>query len=76
MTYASAKYEAATFNGLEDAIIRKTVSTIWDQGHTRCCPVLSTSCDLSMDMQSVKLLRPIVWEEVHLQENSLFDLRP
>ena len=27
-----------------------------------------------MHMHSLKLLRPTVWEELHLQENSLFDL--
>ena len=27
-----------------------------------------------MHMKSLKVLRPTVWEEMHLQENTLFDL--
>ena len=37
--------------------------------HTKCCSVPSTSCDLSCDLQHLKLLlRLIVYEEMHLQE--------
>ena len=35
----------------------------------------STSCDLSMYLQSLKLLRPMV-KEMHYQENTSFDLNP
>ena len=43
MTYAPAKFEVATSNSLgEDGFTRKYI--IW--GHTKCCPVPSTSCDL------------------------------
>ena len=42
------------------------------QGHTRCYPVPSRSCDLCTC--SLKLLCPAVWGQMHLQENTLFDL--
>ena len=93
----------------------------WFQGHTKCCPVPSTSCDLCtwelwscyvqwfrrrciykkihyltltprlrshevlpstlnimwpMHRQNLKLLLPKVYEEMRLQENTLFELWP
>ena len=47
MTYASAKFEVAKCNGLGGAFTRKYIiwSWPWGQGHTKCCPVPSTSCD-------------------------------
>ena len=49
MTFAPAKFEVATSNSLgEDAFTRKYIIWPWPsgQGHTKCCPVPSTSCDL------------------------------
>ena len=47
----------------------------WGQGHTKCCPVSSTSCDLfSYKIWSCYVKK--VKEEMHLQENSIFDLWP
>ena len=40
VTYAPAKYEAATFNGLLKKI------HLWSQDYTKRCPVPSQSCDL------------------------------
>ena len=42
VTYAPAKFDIATSHGWgEDAFTRKYI-----KGHTKCCPVPSTSCDL------------------------------
>ena len=49
MTFAPAKFEVATSNSLgEDAFTRKYIIWPWPsgQGHTKSCPVPSTSCDL------------------------------
>ena len=49
MTFAPAKFEIATSNSLgEDAFTRKYINWPWPsgQGHTKCCPVPSASCDL------------------------------
>ena len=49
MTFAPAKFEVATSNSLgEDAFTRKYNIWPWPsgQGHTKCCPVPSTSFDL------------------------------
>ena len=49
VTYAAAKFEAATSNGFGgDAFKWKYCiwPWPWGEGHTRCCPVPSTSCDL------------------------------
>ena len=49
MTYAPAKFEVATSNGLGGyAFTRKYIigSWPWGQSHTKHCPVPSTSCDL------------------------------
>ena len=49
MTFAPAKFEGATSNSLgEDAFTRKYIIWPWPsgQGHTKCCPVPSSSCDL------------------------------
>ena len=48
MTFAPAKFEVATSNSLgEDAFTRKNIIWPWPgQGHTKWCPVPSTSCDL------------------------------
>ena len=48
MTFASAKFEVTTSNSLEDAFTRKYIIWPWPsgQGHTKCCPVPSASCDL------------------------------
>ena len=49
MTFAPAKFEVATSNSLgEDAFTIKYIIWPWPsgQGHTKCCPVPSTSCDL------------------------------
>ena len=45
MTLLATKFEVATSKGLGgDAFTRKF--NIWGQGHTKCCPVPSTSRDL------------------------------
>ena len=49
MTYSPAKFEVATSNSLgKDGFTRKYIIWPWPlgQGHTKCCPVPSTSCDL------------------------------
>ena len=49
MTFAPAKFETAISNSLgEDAFTRKYIIWSWPsgKGHTKCCPVPSTSCDL------------------------------
>ena len=78
MTYAPANFEVAMSNGFgEDAFIRKCIIWSWhqDQGHMKCCLVPSTSCDLCT-CKIFKLLLPKVYEEMRLQENTLFDLWP
>ena len=119
--YVPAKFEIAMANGVGDAFTRTYIiwPWPWGQGHTKCCPVPSTSCNLCtnkvwccyipllmgrciykklhyltltprsrsheilpsalyimwpMRLQSLKLLRQQVLEEMHLQENSLIDL--
>ena len=118
MTFAPAKFEIVTSNSLgEDAFTRKYIIWHWPsgQGHIRCCPVPSKSCDLCtyrvwsyyiksfrrrsiykkiqystfdsrshemlpstlyimwpIQLQSLKLLRLTVKEEIQLQENTLF----
>ena len=37
-------------------------------------PVPSTSSDLRIHLQHLKLLQPAVYEQMHLEENTLFDL--
>ena len=49
MTYVPPKFEVAMANGYGDAFTRKYI--FWPQGqahqgHTKCCSVPSTSCDL------------------------------
>ena len=53
VTYVPAKFKVSTANSLGDAFKRKYI--IWhltltqrsrSQGHIKCCPVPSTSCDL------------------------------
>ena len=113
------KFEIATTNGYGDALPRKYIIWSWPQGqgHTKCCPVHPTSCDLCtskvwccyipwlrrrciykkihnltltlgshkmlpstfdimrpMHQQSLILLHPTVKEQMHLQDNTLFDL--
>ena len=49
VTYAPAKFDVATaYDSGEDAFTRKYYiwPWPWGQGHTKCCPVPSTSCDL------------------------------
>ena len=45
----------------------------WHQGHIKYCPAPSTSYD-HMHLQRLKLLRPMEKEQMHLQENTVFDL--
>ena len=120
MTYTPAKFEVDASNSVgEDAFTRKYIIWPCHQGHTICCPIPSTSCDLCtckvcscyilqfrrrciykkihyltltlglrsyevlpstlyimwpIHLQSLKVLCPRVKEEMHLQENTLFDL--
>ena len=126
MTIAHAKFEIATTNSLgEDAFTRKYIIWHWPsrQGHAKCCPVSSTSCEQchyrvwsyyiksfrrrsiyqkiqyltfdldlgvkahkllpstlyimwSIQLQSLKFLGLTVYEEIHLQVNTLFDFWP
>ena len=47
VTYAPTDFEVTTSKGLgRDAFTRKFNIWPWGQGHTKCCPVPSTSCDL------------------------------
>ena len=43
------------------------------QGHTKCCPVPSTTCDLCTSKVRSLMLHPTVKEKIYLQENTLFD---
>ena len=72
MTYVPAKFAAATSNSLEgDACTRKHI--IWPRSHT----LLSTFYIMwPIYLQGLKLLRPTVKEEMHLQDNTLFNLWP
>ena len=76
VTYAPANFEVAMSNGLEDAFTRKYI--IWPrlqgQGHMKCCLVPSTSCDLCICKIWSCYFQ--VYEEMCLQENTLFDLWP
>ena len=47
VTYAPTEFEVTTPRGLrEDAFSRKFIIWPWGQGHTKCCPVPSSLCDL------------------------------
>ena len=51
VTYVPAKFEVATANGQGGALPRKYIIWPWTQGeggqgHIKCCPVPSTSCDV------------------------------
>ena len=47
VTYSSTKFEVATSNRLGgEKFTRKYIIWPWGQGHTKFCPVPSTSCDL------------------------------
>ena len=49
VTYAPTEFEVTTSKALGgEAFTRKSIFDLWPwgQGHTKCCPVPSTSCDL------------------------------
>ena len=47
VTFSATKFEVATSNHLGgDTFTRKYIIWPWGQGHTKCLPVSSTSCDL------------------------------
>ena len=47
VTYQATKFEVARSNRLGgDTFTRKYIIWSWGQGHTKCCPVPSTLCDL------------------------------
>ena len=48
VTYAPAKFEFSTTNGLGSSIYKKMHYLIltYGSGHVKCCPEPSTSCDL------------------------------
>ena len=49
VTYAPTEFKVTTSNGLGgEAFTRKFKIWAWGEGHTKCCPVPSTSCDLSI----------------------------
>ena len=78
MTYAPAKFEVATSNSLcGDAFTSKYI--IFDLAMTlvsRSHKMLPSNPPhhVPMHLQSLKLLHPTVKEEMHLQENTFFDL--
>ena len=78
--YVPAKFEVATAHGLGDAftIIYIIWPWHWGQGHTKCCPVPSISCNLCTSKAWFcyipRLRRGSIYKEMHLQGNSLFDL--
>ena len=80
MTYAQAKFEVATSKTLwGDAFSRKYI--IWPLTLTlgsRSHKTSPSTLDIMWPMhrQNLKLLLPKVYEEMHLQENTLFDLWP
>ena len=63
VNYTPAKFDIATSHGWEDAFTRKYIKKYikwpWPsgQGHTECCPVPSTSCDLCTYRYYVKSFR-------------------
>ena len=68
MTYAHVKFELAMFNGLGGgAFTRKTLNDL-DLGVTQ--NVAQYPLFYVTYAPTMKLLRPTVWEEMHLQENS------
>ena len=73
MTYAPVKVEAAMSNGLDgNAFTRNIDLTLTQgQGQMKHFPLHH----VTMYLQSLKLLRPMV-EDIHYQENTLFDLEP
>ena len=76
MAYAPAKFEVPMSNGLGEVCIYKKIHYLTftlESRDTQCCPVPSTSCDLST-CKKFKLLRPTVLEEMYLQENTLIEL--
>ena len=75
VTYAAAKFETATSNGLRgDAFTWKNTLFDLNLGHTRWCQVTSTLCDLFR----YKVWSFYIWRfrEMHLQKNTLFDFWP
>ena len=56
----------------ENALLDLELKVKGGQGHTKCCPVPSTSYDLCTN--SLILTHPMVKEKMHLHENTLFDL--
>ena len=80
MTYAQAKYEVATSKTLwGDVFSRKYI--IWPSTLTlgsRSHETSPSTLDIMWPMhrQNLKLLLRKVYEEMHLQENTLFDLWP
>ena len=47
VTYSATTFEVAMSNPLGgDTFTRKYIIWTWGQGHKKCCPVPSTSCDL------------------------------
>ena len=72
MTYASAKFEGATTDSLgEDGFTRNKIiwPWHWGQGHTKCCPVPSTSCDLCTgkiwSCYFQKFMRRCIYKKIH-----------
>ena len=71
MNYTPAKF--ATSNPLGDAFPRKYSINFDPDLRVK---VTQDVAHLSMFMQCLMLLRPMVWKVMHLQENTLFDLKP
>ena len=76
LTYAPAEFEVATSNGLGgDTFTRKYIIcplTLTSRSY-KILSSTSTLCDLC-NCKGVKLLRPIVEEEMHVQENTLLEI--
>ena len=74
MTYAHAKFEVVTSNSLgEDGFTRKYIIWPWPW---RSHEMSHSTLDIMWPMhrQNLKLLLPKVYEEMHLQKNTLYDL--
>ena len=75
MTYVPAKFEVDMSNGLGGNAFTRNICLTLTQGQSHKVKVTWSFALYIMYLQSLKLLRPMV-NEMHLQENTLFDLDP
>ena len=75
VTYTPTKFKVSMSKGLGDAFTRKYIIWPLTLGSRSQTMLTSTLYNLHhIHLQNLKLLRPMVKEEMHLQENISFDL--